>query len=165
MPFSLLPDYMTPALTNLPPVFFQSRNIRLVLLDFDNTILPYTTNSPSYAVINWIRAMQEAGIPLCVVSNSRKSRAKDFCRMYDIGCLTSAGKPFGKGIARALHRYQVPKEQAVLIGDQIFTDTLGANLAGVTSILVKPIHNHNIWLKLRHVAEKPFIYLARKRSL
>ena len=37
--------------------------------------------------------------------------------------------------------------------------------AGVTSILVKAIDNHNFWLKLRHVAEKPFIFLARKRRI
>ena len=53
----------------------------------------------------------------------------------------------------------------VVIGDQIFTDTLGANCTGVTSILVNAIDNHNIWLKLRHVAELPFIFAARKRRV
>ena len=52
-----------------------------------------------------------------------------------------------------------------LVGDQIFTDTLGANCAGVQSILVKAIDNHNFWLKLRHVAELPFIYFVRKRRI
>ena len=158
MPFSLLPVHIAPALPTLPPDFFQEKGIRLVLLDFDNTMLPYTTNVPSYALISWIRKMQAASIPMCVVSNSHKSRARDFCRKYGLGCVTAAKKPFGKGIGKALDKYQVPKEEAALVGDQIFTDTLGANLAGVRSILVKPIENHNIWLKLRHVAEQPFIF-------
>ena len=51
------------------------------------------------------------------------------------------------------------------MGDQIYTDTLGANSVGVKSILVKAIDNHNIWLKLRHVAEKPFIYAAKNRRI
>ena len=51
------------------------------------------------------------------------------------------------------------------MGDQIYTDTLGANLAGVRPILVKAIHNHNFWLKLRHAAEMPFIIAARKRRI
>ena len=61
--------------------------------------------------------------------------------------------------------YGAKAEQAALVGDQIFTDVLGANCAGATSILVKPIHLSNIWLKLRHVAEQPFIFFARKRRL
>ena len=165
MPFLLLPEYMTPAVFSLPPVFFKTRDIHLVLLDFDNTLLPYTSNSPSYAVIDWIRAMQEAQIQLCVVSNSRKCRARRFCNQYGIGCITHAKKPFGKGISRAIHRYRLPREQVALIGDQIFTDVLGANLQHVHSILVQPIRNHNIWLKLRHLAEKPFIYFARRRRV
>lgn len=165
MPFSLLPAHIAPALTALPPAFFQKEGIRLVLLDFDNTVLPYTTNEPSYALISWLRHMKEASIDLCVVSNSHKPRARDFCRRYDLGCVCAANKPFGKGIQRALAKYPVAKEQVVFIGDQIFTDILGANLADIRSVLVKPIHNHNIWLKLRHLAEQPFIYLARKRRL
>jgi predicted HAD superfamily phosphohydrolase YqeG len=51
------------------------------------------------------------------------------------------------------------------VGDQIFTDILGANGFHVSSILVDAIDNHNIWLKLRHVAELPFIFLARKRRI
>ena len=52
-----------------------------------------------------------------------------------------------------------------MAGDQIYTDTLGANGAGVKSILVKAIANHNFWLKARHVAELPFIFFARKRRI
>ena len=51
------------------------------------------------------------------------------------------------------------------MGDQIFTDTLGGNRAGVTTILVKAIDNHTFWLKARHVLEKPFIFAARKRRM
>jgi len=31
--------------------------------------------------------------------------------------------------------------------------------------LVEAIHNHNFWLKLRHVAEMPFILLAKNRRI
>ena len=44
-----------------------------------------------------------------------------------------------------------------------FTDVLGANCAGVQSILISAIHNHTIWLKLRHVAELPFIAIGKWR--
>jgi predicted HAD superfamily phosphohydrolase YqeG len=79
--------------------------------------------------------------------------------------ITHAKKPFPKGIKECLEKYGIPALEAALVGDQIYTDTLGANGAGVTSILVKAIDNHNFWLKARHVLELPFIYLARKRRM
>ena len=82
-----------------------------------------------------------------------------------LDCITHARKPFPNGIRQCLARYAIPAEQAALAGDQIYTDTLGANSAGVKAILVKAIHNHNIWLKARHVAEMPFIYAGRNRRL
>ena len=79
--------------------------------------------------------------------------------------ITHAKKPFPKGIRQCLDRYGIPASEAALIGDQIYTDTLGANGAGVTSILVDAINNHNFWLKARHVLEIPFILAAGKRRL
>ena len=54
---------------------------------------------------------------------------------------------------------------AALVGDQIYTDTLGANCVGVTSILVSAINNHTFWLKARHVLDLPFILPATKRRI
>jgi len=135
------------------------------MMDFDNTIVPYTTDVPTDAMENWLKRMASSEIQLCVVSNSKRDRVRVFCRKYGIDCITHAKKPFSKGIRECLNRFQMPEEACALVGDQIFTDTLGANCAGVTSILVKAIDNHNIWLKLRHAAEMPFILLARKRRM
>ena len=90
---------------------------------------------------------------------------KIFCEKYGIPCITHAAKPFTGGIRQCLARFDCPASQAAIVGDQIFTDTLGGNCAGITTILVKAIDNHNFWLKARHVLEKPFIYLARKRRI
>ena len=109
--------------------------------------------------------MKQSDIQLCIVSNSKKDRVKRFCASYGLDCITHAKKPFSKGICECLQRYDVPPQNAALVGDQIYTDTLGANCQGVTSILVSAIHNHNFWLKARHVLEIPFIAMARKRRI
>ena len=165
MGFSLLPKIIVPALTDVTAELLHSRGIKLLMLDFDNTIVPYTTSIPTDAMQNWLQTMVNSDIPLCVVSNSHKDRVKIFCAQYNIPCITHAKKPFSKGIRECLLKYQIKAAECALVGDQIFTDTLGANCTGVTSILVKAIDNHNIWLKLRHVAELPFIFLARKRRI
>ena len=165
MPFSPLPRLITDALTDITPELLRSRNIRLLMLDFDNTIVPYSTSTPSPLMDQWLREMTQSDIQLCVVSNSRNDRVKIFCEKYGIPCIMRAKKPFTKGIKECLKKFAIPAENAALVGDQIYTDTLGANSAGVTSILVKAIDNHNFWLKARHVLEKPFIYAARKRRV
>ena len=165
MLISLLPDVIANAVTDIKPEWLKSRNIRLLMLDFDNTIVPYTTNTPTEAVENWLKEMLVSDIQLCVVSNSKRSRVKIFCEHYGMDCITHAKKPFPKGIRECLAKYGVPASEAALVGDQIYTDTLGANGCGVTSVLVEAIHNHNFWLKARHVLELPFIYLARKRRI
>lgn len=165
MRFSLLPVLRTDAVTDLTPALLQEKGIRLLMLDFDNTIVPYTTNVPTSEMSAWLAEMGASAVQICVVSNSRKDRVKIFCEEYGIPCITHAKKPFSKGINACLEKFGLQPGECALVGDQIFTDTLGANCAGVKSILVKAIDNHNIWLKLRHVAELPFIFAAGKRRI
>lgn len=165
MPFSLLPKVIIDELPDLTPEFLAQRGIRLLMLDFDNTIVPYTTDVPTEKMLAWLRVMQLSEIKLCVVSNSKRDRLRFFCEKYGIPCITHAKKPFTKGIKECLETFNIPACEAALVGDQIFTDTLGANSAKIQSILVKAIDNHNFWLKGRHVLEKPFIYAARRRRI
>ena len=165
MPFSLLPKVMAPSLTALTPELLEGLGVRLLMLDFDNTIVPYTTNIPTEPVKSWLEQMQSSGFTVCVVSNSHNSRVPEFCEKYGLNCITHAKKPTAKGIRQCLNRFEILAEQAVLVGDQIYTDTLGGGLAGVRTVLVRSIHNHTIWLKLRHVAEMPFIFAARNRRI
>ena len=165
MPFPFLPKLITNELTDLTTDVLKKYNIRLLMLDFDNTIVPYTTSVPTEKMDGWLREMNSSDIQLCVVSNSRKDRVKVFCGAYGIDCITHANKPFTKGIRECLAKYGIPASEAALVGDQIYTDTFGANNAGIMPILVRAIDNHNIWLKLRHGAELPFIFVSRKRRL
>lgn len=165
MRFSLLPTMIIDHVTQLTPAFLAEKDIRLLMLDFDNTIVPYTTNEPTAQMKDWLKVMIDADISVCVVSNSHNDRVKIFCEKYGLDCITHAKKPASKGIDRCIRRYGLDRKSCALAGDQIFTDTLGGNLAGVRTILVKPINNHNFWLKARHVLEKPFILLASNRRL
>ena len=165
MPVSFLPTVIAEAVTDLTPEYLAARGIRLLMLDFDNTIVPYTAIQPTALMEQWLKNMLSSDVQICVVSNSHKDRVKIFCEKYGIPCITHSKKPFPKGIRQCLEQFEIPADRCALAGDQIFTDTLGANGCGVTSILVKAIDNHNFWLKARHVLEKPFIFAARKRRV
>ena len=165
MSLSFLPRMITGEITDLTAEFLACKGIKLLMMDFDNTIVPYTTDIPTEEVQQWLEDMKKSGIQLCVVSNSKRDRVKKFCAARGIDCITHAKKPFSKGIKECLSRYQLPASACALVGDQIYTDTLGANCASVQSILVKAIDNHNFWLKARHVLEMPFILAAKKRRI
>lgn len=165
MPFSLLPTMVTDSLTDITPALLEREGIRLLMLDFDNTVVPYTTDVPTADMEVWLRCMIRVGVRLCVVSNSKKPRVRRFCRKYGIPCVTHAGKPGTRGIREAMAEFGAEPGECALVGDQIFTDTLGANRAGIRCVLVKAIHNHNFWLKARHVLELPFCLAARKRRI
>ena len=165
MSVSFLPKVIVPAVTDLTPEFLASRGVELLMLDFDNTIVPYTTSVPTQEMAAWLNMMKDSSVKLCVVSNSKKDRVKIFCDQWDIPCITHSKKPFPKGIRQCLRQFGLDAKECALAGDQIFTDTLGANGCGVRSVLVKAIDNHNFWLKARHVLEMPFIFAARKRRM
>lgn len=162
MSLSLLPWRIASQLPDLKPQWLLDQGISLLMLDFDNTIVPYTTNTPTPAMEAWIKEILASDVQVCVVSNSKRDRVKIFCKKYGIPCITHAKKPFSKGINACVEQFSIPKQNCALVGDQIYTDTLGANCAGVRSILISAIDNHNFWLKLRHIAEMPFILFAKR---
>jgi len=162
MSFPLIPNLILDKLTELTPQMLLDRGITFLMLDFDNTIVPYTTNEPTEEMERWLQMMLESPVGLCVVSNSKRDRVVKFCRARNIPCITHSKKPFAKGINQCRAQFSLDLSHAALAGDQIYTDILGANCAGAVSILVTPIHLHNIWLRLRHVAELPFIAIGKR---
>lgn len=164
MHFSLLADHEIGRITALTPEWLEAHGIRLLLLDFDNTIVPYTTSEPTEEFLRWKERLAQAGISIMVVSNSRKSRrVPDFCEKWDIPWIRHAGKPNPKGIRSAMERMGQTPAHTAMAGDQTFTDILGGNLAGVTSILVYPLYFSNPFQRIRYGIERPFIAMGRKK--
>ena len=164
MSFPFIPTIIVDKLTDLTPQQLLDRGITFLMLDFDNTIVPYTSNEPTEEMEQWLSMMQNSPVKLCVVSNSKRDRVVKFCDARGIPCITHSRKPFPKGIRQCQEQFELELSHAALAGDQIYTDVLGANCAGAASILVTPIHLHNIWLRLRHVAELPFIAIGKRRA-
>ena len=104
---------------------------RLVLADLDNTIARYRQPVPDEALFAWKRALNQAGITVFILSNGRKPhRSRRFARAFGVDYISHAGKPKGKGFRAALERTGFTAAETVMVGDQIFTDIWGANLAG-----------------------------------
>ena len=101
--------------------------------------------------------VEQAGITLFLLSNSRRpGRAQHYAEALGIPYEGHAGKPKSGGFRRALARMNAAPEEAAIVGDQIFTDILGGNRAGVLTLLVHPIRFGTVFRLLRFGIETPF---------
>ena len=160
-----IPRGVYPSVTQISPQALARRGIRLVLADLDNTLVPYKVEEPAAEVAAWARELRDHGIQLFLLSNSRKpGRAQRFAQKLDIPYQGHSGKPKRAGYLRAMERMGCTPQETVMVGDQIFTDTLGARLAGVTPLLVEPIRlAGNPARYVRYAIETPFRMLGRRR--
>lgn len=77
---------------------------------------------------------------ICLASNAvRAGRVSQVARSLDVPALTRAGKPFPRAFRRAMIQLGTEPHSTCAVGDQIFTDILGANWAGLTTVLVSPL--------------------------
>ena len=165
MAFSLIPRGVYPSFSALDPKALRAKGIKLVLADLDNTLVPYKVPTPNQEVVAWKDALLAEGIELFILSNSRKpGRAQRFAEALGVPFQGHSGKPKKKGYLRALERMGAKPEQTVMVGDQIFTDILGGNNAGVIPLLVEPIRlAGNPGRYIRYAVETPFRMLGKRR--
>lgn len=152
-----VPQWMYQNIYRLELGDLRDRGIRVIFADLDNTLAAYGQKEPDQRLRDWLVELEKYGLRLFVISNSRKShRAGRFCNAADIPFIRHAGKPKKKGFIRAMDICNVRPSQCIMVGDQIFTDILGANRAGIISVLVKPVRLDTVFRKLRFFIEWPF---------
>lgn len=141
----------------------QEWGIRGLILDVDNTLTTHGSQELSSDVQMWLDEMQKAGIRMTVVSNSWEWRVAPFAQKIGLQHTSLSCKPSPFGFWRGVKRLGLPKAQCAAIGDQVFTDIIGANLCGITCIQVMPIEleTGKPFLKLKRRWEKK-LYEKRK---
>lgn len=164
--FSLLPWRQAHSIYDLTGERLAEQGIRFLMADLDNTLIPYSQKEPDAALRRWNEDLAAHGVTLFLLSNSRKAtRAPNFARALGIPYLCHAGKPKRGGYIKAMADHAATAAESAMVGDQVFTDTLGANRAGVRSILVRPIE---LWGNpgryLRYWAELPVRWLSGGRK-
>ena len=166
MPLSLIPHGVYPNVYALQPALLSRWGITLLLADLDNTLAKYRQPEPDEPMRAWKDALTSAGITLFLLSNSRKpGRAAHFAQSLGIPYLGHARKPHRAGFQQAMAQMGTAPEHTAMVGDQIFTDILGARRAGILALLVEPVAlAGNPGRYLRYGVETPFRALGRWRG-
>ena len=147
------PTMMKNRIYDITPEDLHSLGVKGILLDVDNTLTKFHSQELSDEVKNWLKATAEAGFQLTVVSNGFAKRVLPFTNKIGLDAVSLSCKPSPIGFWRGTKHLNLKRKEVVAIGDQIFTDVLGAHLAGIKIIQVMP-------MELEY--DRPTIMLKRK---
>ena len=140
------------------PDMLQHFGIRGLLLDLDNTLATHDNPRPAEGVLDWVAVMKENGIAMCIVSNNHPPRVKPFADLLGLPFVCEGKKPLSKGFREARAVMELPWKELAVVGDQIFTDVLGANLKRLKCIFVFPIaHEQTRFFRFKRRMEVPFL--------
>jgi len=128
-----------PAVEDIKIDWLREKGFKGVLFDLDNTIIRRDSYQFTQEVLLYIEELRSQGFAVGLVSNSRTRRVRIIAGQLDLPAVERAGKPLLSAFRRGMEMLGTKPEETVLVGDQIFTDVLGGNLAGLHTILVKPL--------------------------
>lgn len=159
----LKPTYFFESVEEIPFELLEENKIKGIIFDVDNTLVDMTSIL-SEKKYEWIKVAKKRGFLICILSNSiNEGKVKRLMRELGVNGMYFAMKPFLKGFKIALNILGLKKEQVIMIGDQLFTDILGANRFGIKSILVDPISSlEGPVTKLRRPIESIYIKKMKK---
>lgn len=133
------PDLEIETLAAVPLEELWKRGFRGIIIDLDNTICGYHQSELAPGVSQWVLAAKQRGFRLVLVSNNFSERVGAFGEQLDLPTVPSALKPLPQGFLIALKHLGTRRAQTVVIGDQLFTDVLGAKILGLHTVLTHPI--------------------------
>lgn len=159
------PDDWFCDVTRITPEYLKKRDIRALILDVDNTLTAHGSQHLPPEVEAWLDTMRAAGIGLTIASNNWEKRVAPFAQKIGLDHVSFSLKPLPKGLAAARKKFGLPRKNIALVGDQIFTDCLGANLYGITMLLVTPREKDTQWnIILKRRLEVPFLDHYKKKG-
>ncbi|MCL1975224.1 MAG: YqeG family HAD IIIA-type phosphatase [Firmicutes bacterium] len=139
------PDINCRSIVDIPLDKLKEHNIKGLLFDLDNTITEWRKDEVAEPTKQWLHDLQKQGFRICIVSNNRGQRVNRVAAQLALPCFYSAGKPRVKSYRQAATLLKLPPHQLAMVGDQLFTDVLGGNRAGLTTIFVKYMHPREHW--------------------
>ena len=130
---------------------------RGIIFDIDNTLVPHGAPADERAIALFGH-LKELGFSCMLLSNNKEPRVKMFNDAVHVNYMFKAGKPKPSGYKKAMETLGTDTTNTIFVGDQIFTDVAGANLSGIRTFLVKPIHpKEEIQIVLKRFLEKPIL--------
>jgi uncharacterized protein len=133
------PDRFAPRLHDVLHEDLEAAGIRGLIVDLDNTLLGYRETELAQEHIAWVARAHDRGFQIIMLSNNFSERVTSIAAQLNVRCIPNALKPLPFGFMRAMRGLNLHRSQIAVVGDQLFTDVLGAKFCGLYTILTEPI--------------------------
>ena len=134
------PTLRAARVSEITPEFLAAQGKRALILDLDNTLVPWKGREVRPDIAGWLNGLKAAGVRLCIVSNThRPRRLQELAAILGVETVPSGGKPRRRGFLRAMEVMGSTVEETAVVGDQVMTDIWGGNRCGLLTILVDPL--------------------------
>ena len=124
---------------DLTPQTLREHNIEGLILDVDETLVPFKQKETSAQLQGWIAEIKQT-TPIWLVSNNiSHTRIGNIARSVDLPFISAAKKPSRRKLREAATAMDLPVEKVAMVGDRLFTDVLAGNRLGMFTVLVEPM--------------------------
>lgn len=148
------PTFWLKSVLAIDEEFLRKNRVRALILDMDNTLSMHGDPAAERGIPEWLNKMRALGVRMCVVSNNTQRRVAPLAAKLGLPFTANGAKPLTFGVNRAVKKMRVRKRETLVVGDQIFTDIMAGNLAGIRTVLVEPFHLEKSWtFRLKRKAE------------
>ena len=152
------PTIVLESVLEITQELLQKYKIKGLILDLDNTLTTHGNPHPADGVLDWISQMKQQGILMMIVSNNRYERVRPFAERLGLDFVSNGKKPLTVGFNKARDKMDLSYDDIAIVGDQLFTDMLGANLKRIKTIFVFPFEpEKGVLFAIKRLAEKPFL--------
>lgn len=133
------------------------KGFRGLMFDIDNTLTVHNERAEKKEAA-FFKHLRNIGFKTVVLSNNSKQRVEPFANMIKTPFVSRAKKPLSSGYLRAMHILGTNISNTLFVGDQLYTDIIGANRIGLKNILVRPISSKEaFWIRIKRIFELPVI--------
>jgi uncharacterized protein len=134
----LSPDFYYSSVTAIDLALLGQAGVRHLLMDLDNTLMPRDRSEIPAEIRAWIDSLPLRGMDACLVSNNWHAHVQDIADHIGLPIVAKSLKPFPPAFHKGLRVLGGTPDTTAVVGDQVFTDILGGNLLGMTTVLVTP---------------------------
>lgn len=164
--YKLLPDIYKRNIYEIDYIALKDAGIKIILFDLENTLAAFSDEKPGANQKMLMDELKKIGIMPIIISNAKKKKIAPFKDGLVLNSAYFSFKPLKFKYKKIMNLYKVKACEVAAIGDQLFTDVLGANRMGITSILVNPVSEEDFFLtKINRFFENRVIKHYERRGI
>ena len=162
---SLVPDLCLGSFRELTVELLKKHDINALILDVDNTLIPYEESVPTPEVLAWLATLKEANIAVAFVSNNHPPRLETFNAELGYPAYAHSCKPSRRHMVKAMADMGADPAHTANMGDQIFTDVWAGKRMKLFTVLVPPIRDkRDLFTRFKRLLERPFKKAYNKKK-